>query len=452
MQHRFWTNIGCAILSIIGVLGAAQLAQAQQPGNVETVLAQKAERQSISLTRKFTGIFEAKEEVASVARVSGFITHVAFKEGASVKKGDLLFEIEDTVYVANVNTARANVETSEANILASEANIKQIEAKIKQIDARLLYAKQNYDRHNELFKTGSAVSKDELENATCNLSSTEAELLAAQAELLAARASLSSSKAALESAKAQLVLAEFDLSHTKVFSQIDGRTTRTTFSEGNYVTPSSGALVTVRMMDPIYVRFEISESEFLSLFGDLKNLQETAEVEIVLSNETTWMNGGNTPVKGRILFLDNQVKTSTDSLRIWIEFDNPHEKLTPGGIARVILTKKVEPSVALPHSAVMHDSKGAYVYVLDGKNKVAKRYVKLGPSTKELQSIGDSENLQETVREGEVVIIGGTHKAMPGAVVRPTFENKVLPPLPPASSAGAPVKEQGKEQTKGTKK
>ena len=158
---------------VLLVVGCGSLAEAQAPGKMPPapVLVEKVGATIPVTLKKYTGMFEAINKVMSVARVSGNIVNITFKEGDLIKKGDLLFEIEDTVYTANVATA-------EANIAASQAAIKQAEAQIQQVTAQVRYAQATFDRNTELYNSGTAVSKDALENTESALDAAKAQLAA----------------------------------------------------------------------------------------------------------------------------------------------------------------------------------------------------------------------------------------------------------------------------------
>lgn len=319
------------------------------------------------IEKKYVGTLESIEKVVSLARISGDILEVAFNEGDLVEKDQLLFRIDDIRYQAAVKSA--------------EAHIKQVKAKIR-------YAQSNYERNRELSQQ-NAVSKDEAESALSVLEAFQAELLQAEASL---------------------VLAQDDLAHTKILSMIKGRAGRTNYSLGNYITPSSGPLVTVVQFDPIYVRFSISERDFLNLFGTVEELKKTSSIQLKLPNDRIY------PEKGKVAFVNNEIKTHTDSVNIWATFDNPKEILRAGGIATVLLTKqngRLRPAVKL--SAVMFDKIGYFVYVMNPQKIIERRNVEVGPTDGVYQTIFSGIDL------GDTVLVGGTHKVVPGAEVIPVY-------------------------------
>ncbi|MDO5553242.1 MAG: efflux RND transporter periplasmic adaptor subunit [Planctomycetia bacterium] len=357
----------CLMLAVV-FLTVTSFAVAQMPTgpkelprvSVETV----QDRASVT-TKKYVGSVDPIEKVVSLARISGDILEVAFKEGDIVEQGQLLFVIDDIRY---------------------QAAVKSAEAEIKKTKAKIEYAMNTYNRNLELYET-KAVSKDEVENTKSVLSGLEAELQANEAAL---------------------ALAQDDLAHTRIFSMITGRSGRITYTKGNYITPQSGDLVTVVQVSPIYVRFSMSEKDLFSLFSCQEELCEKAKIKIMLSGDVLYEE------EGQITFIDNEIKTTTDSVRLWATFPNAKHRLQPGGAVTVYLSREdTEKKPAVRLSAVMFDNTGHYVYIVNEKNIVVKREVSLGSSD------GTFRTLLSGVKAGEVVIVDGTHKVMPGDEVVP---------------------------------
>lgn len=378
--------------------GAAPAA-AQMPPT--TVLVGKAVPRKPILQRKYVGTFEPIEKFVTLARVSGNIEEQPFKEGDLVQKGAVLFEIEKIRYQATLDAAKARIESS-------KAKIESIKAQLQQTESRLRYAQNNYDRNKKLYDQGSVVSKDAMENAKSILDGQTAEHKSIQAQQLMAEADL-------QAALADIKITEDDLSHCTIFSEITGRAGRVNHTVGNYITPASGAMVTIVQMDPIYFRFSMSERDFVSMFGNAENLKNTASITIELAN------GEKYTEEGHISFVDNQLRPSTNTIYIWSTFQNSKEILRPGGVATVALSKPEEglkPAVKV--SALMFDGVSHSVYIVNAKNEIEKRTVTLGPTDAGWQIIDSGVNV------GETVVIDGTHKIMlrPGMpfVVNPVFE------------------------------
>lgn len=364
MRRDKWILSAALLAAVIGLRAAPPA----MPPPVVSV--EKVESISESTGKKYVGHIEAIEEVELRARVSGYLETIKFKEGDMVKKGELLFEIEDTTY--------------RAQVLAAQAALDQIKAELK-------YAEDNFNRQRTL-RESSAVSQSTLDDA---------------------QRLYSLNKAKLHGAEADLLDAENNLSYCKVYAPLAGRIGRVTYTQGNYVTPSSEKLADIVQTSPVYVSFAISERDYLSLFGNVETLKSSGKIRLVLSDGTTYK------YPGKVTFIDNKVDTGTNTLTVWATFDNPDGLLIPGGYVTVVLSRiATHPYPAVRLSAIMTNEKGNLIYILDKDNKVVPRQVEIGPL------VGSMQLLKSGAEPGETVIVGGTNKARPGAVVKPFWINE----------------------------
>ena len=460
-MRRSFSMMMIALFTIQCVLLAAckkgKQAPPQMPDMTPLVTAETVHEDYAQTSKKYVGTFDAINTVDVVARVSGKIIEFNVQEGKDVKAGEQLFKIEDDTYKANVAAAQANVETCEANIVASEGNLKSAIATVAQLHAKLSYKVTDYIRNVRLYcgentevyalaKTLSpnmeskelkplidkissmardfenpvgASSQDDYDNSESELRSAVASLESAKAAIRTAEGNLQSANANLDSAKAKLDLAKIDLDYTVVTSDIDGRCGRAKTSLGNYVTTASGALITVTRMNPIYVRFSMSEHDFFEIFGSpegLSNGNISVEVELLNKTAGSGEEAQRFPIKkdengNNLLFLDNSVHTNMGAVYLWGTFANEQSLFNPGGLCRVILNHKAEEKSAfVPTTAIVHDAQGTAIYVIGKNNVVELRHVKLGPITNGMQTILPNEDPSKTVREGESVVISGIHK------------------------------------------
>lgn len=322
--------------------------------------------------KRYTGHITTESRVDLVARVSGELLRQGFKEGDFVEKGQVLCELDPVRY---------------------EAAVKNIEAQIAETKARLAYAELSFNRAEKLYRE-KAGTKDSMD-------SSESEYNAAQASLLAA--------------EAQLITTKDDLKNTRIIAPISGKIGVTNFTEGNYLTPTSGIIATIVQMDPLRVNFSMSNRDFLAMFGSEKNLKSEANIQLKLANDRMY---GYT---GAVEFIDNQANTRTDSIHIYAKFANPDGVLLPGSTVQVFLSRRDGSTLpAVFPSAVMHDSRAAYVYVVDGENRVERRDVELGPLSH------DAQLIKSGVKAGELVVVDGTHKTRPGGVIDPDFQDRAF--------------------------
>jgi len=339
---------------------------AQMPGAVKQVVGiAEVEEVANVQSRRYTGQVVEQAEVNVVSRVSGEILKLGFNDGDYVKKGQMLYSIERTPY---------------------EAAVKQAEATIAECKARLEYAQSTYDRNQMLYEVNAA-SKDSMENTKSALDAMRAELAAAEAGL---------------------VTAQYNLDHTSITAAIDGLVGVTNFTAGNYITPSSGTMLTIIQMQPIRVRFAMSTGDFLSGYGSLTSMKQNGEVSLKLADGSEYATGG------KIEFLNNEANVKTDAIQVYASFPNTDMKLIPGSTVTVTLSKKSAARMpAVPPSAVMYDARTTFVYVVGDGNKIERRVVELGDMTKTHQLI------KSGLKTGEKVVFQGTHKVMPGDEVIP---------------------------------
>jgi len=342
-----------------------------QPGKKETglpiVRVEPVGVLSSSQPKSFVGFVTAKETVTLVPRVSGFLEKVAFQEGSIVKRGDLLFEIEETAYKFRVQIAQSVV---------------------KQIEAEIELAKKDIERALTLHSRN----------------------VVAEQELNQAQRTVNLQEAKLDEAKAALALAENDLSYTKIYAPLTGRIGAKSWSQGNYISPASGTLATIVQYDPITVKFSISEPEFMVYFGDDDSKHLNVEI----------LKADNQPYTGefKVDFVDNVVDTQTGTITIYLICENKQNQLLPGGYARVRLSEKYgEQCPAVGMESILIDGTEAYVYVL-GENKIAeRRKVTLG------QLVFNKYIVKSGLNIGEQIIVGGINKIGPGMEVNPVSDS-----------------------------
>ncbi len=316
------------------------------------------------MNRRYAGQVVSPSVIQIVPRVSGELLEIGFRDGDHVKEGQMLYRIEPVQY---------------------EAAVKSAEAKIAESKAKLEYAQQNYDRINLLYGK-NASSRDSMESAWSELNACKATLLSAEADLMTAKD---------------------NLKNCTIVAAISGVVGVTNFSVGNYLTPSSGTLLTLISVDPLRVRFPVSVGDLMTIFDTRKDIMENALIRVRLAN------GKMYPLDGSIELLNNEANSKTDALMVYARFQNPNGELVVGSSVTVYLSKKSGKKFpAILPSAIMHDDKGPYVYVLDPDDIVLRTDVSLGSTTTELQLIESGLNV------GDRVIVSGMHKTMPGAKVR----------------------------------
>ena len=352
---------------IMGLVVLTAAAHGQQMRmQAEHVQVEKATSGWDYVARRSIGHVEAIRTVHVRAAVEGFLQEVAFQEGAVVQEGDILFRIDPLRY---------------------QAAVQQAEANLARIDAQIVYAQNSYKRLSRL-ALHAATSQQEMETALAKLE-----------ELKASRAG----------AQADLVRARKDLEDCTIRAEITGRVGRVEFSTGNYITAGE-QLATIMQMDPIYVRFPLSQSDVNGAFGGNQQISSTTDVRFITASGMMY------PTHGRVQIVDNQLSGTTDSYSLWAQFDNKANMLVPRGIGALVVTLTDTMEVTMvPLTAVQHDASGAFVYTVAEDGTVARRNVISGSIRGRLQSI------YEGLQPGESVITDGAHKTRQGAKVIPVY-------------------------------
>lgn len=348
-------------LMMVAVCVFALAAQAQMERPAAVVMARRGTTVMEAETRSYIGSVRPAETVNVTAKVNGTLWKTAFREGAIVLKGDLLFEIEDTIY--------------KAKLQAAEAGLKQVEAEYD-------YAVKEYNRNKTLIDK-KVISDAEFAIYEKNRASLEAKI----AEM-----------------KATIKLCENDLSYTKIYAPITGRIGELVVSAGNEVGPGTGKLATIVQYDPIKIRFSMSEADFYRNYKDGKLVNHTMVVRDASGKELA---GGI-----RIDFFDNQVDAATDTVMIQLLCPNADNAIVPGGFVKIDFTQKFDtPQLAIPTTAVMNEGKDLYVYVVGSDNVIEKRMIVAG------DQVGDLQVVLEGLTIDELVVTGGAHKTYPGGKV-----------------------------------
>jgi membrane fusion protein, multidrug efflux system len=372
-------------LGLLSHTGAAQ----QPAGEPPAVGVARAERQEITQTNEFIGRIQAVGRVALVARVTAFLEKRLFVEGAEVKMGDLLYQLEQPPFQAQVDFNKANV---------------------AQLEAQHRNAELTLERAQYLLKT----------------------VAGQQSNVDAALASERSLAAQIAGAQAQLEQAQINLGYTEIRAPISGKISATAVTEGNVVSPTSGTLATLVSQDPMYVIFPIALRTGLELRDKYVPKGGFSAVRIRLRLPTGKIYGQ----VGHLDYVAPTVDQNTDTITLRGVIANPLlpgseagkqtiRQLTDGEFVTVLL-EGVQPVtvLAIPRAAVLSDQQGDYVYVVDAQNRAEVRRIHLGQSTPSTAVVASG------LKEGELVISEGVQRVRPGAVVSPG------PASPPPSDPG----------------
>ncbi|MGE8390978.1 efflux RND transporter periplasmic adaptor subunit [Pseudomonas sp. BIGb0427] len=356
-----------ALLAVLVMSACGRTPEAVQAPAAAKVSVAKVLEQPINEWDEFTGRLEAPETVEVRPRVSGQIDQVAFTEGAQVKKGDLLFQIDPRPFQAEVRRLEAQLQQARATAIRSE----------------------NEAQRGERLRSSNAISAELAESRT-----------SAAAE----------ARAGVAAIQAQLDLARLNLSFTRVTAPISGRVSRAQFTAGNIVTADVTPLTSVVSTDKVYAYFDADERVYLKYTQLARDGQrgQSTPVYLGLSNEN-----GN-PHLGQMNFVDNQVNPKTGTIRGRAVFDNRDGQFTPGLYARLKLVGSATYSAVLINDeAVGTDLGKKFVLVMDKDNKAAYRAVELGPKLEGLRIVRNG------LSKDDRIVVKGLQRVRPGSPVDP---------------------------------
>lgn len=359
--HALICSFSLALL--ISAAGCGKEEEKAPPAMPVTVATVKSE--TVPLYLDYVGATQSIQTVDINARVEGFLIKRAFKDGADVKEGDLLFVIDPRPFEADLAAAQAQLAEDRAS---------------------LAYALEQVERYKPL------VAKQYITQDTYDGYVTQAE----------------ESMAAVEADEANVTQAKLNLSYCTMYAPFDGRIGRRFVDVGNLVGAAGQPtkLATIVQLDPMYVYFSVAERDVPQVL-EAQN-ENPLTVQIVLPDESV------NPEGGTVDFINNQVDVNTGTIELRAVVGNSHELILPGQYVKVrLLLKEVPDTLLVPQQAVGEQQGQNYVYVVGEDNKVEFRNVTTGVD------YDDSTIIQSGVKAGEKVIIDGLQKVKPGMTVAP---------------------------------
>jgi len=402
-----------AISTGCGGKGERQVSANAPPPSV--VVAEIAQR-TVPIYSEFVGQTRADETVELRARVEGVLERIYFKEGAPVKKGDLLFTIDKRPFAAALQAAKAVLAKAESDFAQAEQRTDVLQAQAQLADAQAVHSRTEQDlaRVRPLAKE-QAVTELELDAAVAAEKSAKANVDARQANLTNLEASvkytIERAAAEVSAAKARVTQAELDLSYCEIHSPISGVIGFKQVDEGNLVGRSDATLLaTVSASNPLLVDFNLSEIEYLKL-TDPESAGKRAgslKFELILSDDSIH------PHSGSFKVVDRTVDSQTGTMKVEATFPNPNSYLRPGQFARVrVAVAERENAILVPQRAIQELQGAKTVLVVDAQNKASLRTI----------SVGDRADKDLIVLQGlsagERVIVDGMQKVRPGGEVNP---------------------------------
>ncbi|MGE5346215.1 MAG: efflux RND transporter periplasmic adaptor subunit [Acidithiobacillales bacterium] len=339
----------------------------------------------VPVSAEFIGQTQSSHLVNIQARVSGFLDRRMYTEGAIVKEGQVLFQMDPKPFQAQLDQARAALAQAEA---AKET------------------ARLDLDRIKPLTAL-NAMSQKDLDDAT---------------------GSYQSAAAAVEQAKAQVDTAQLNLSYTTITSPIDGISSSAKQTDGTYISPQNSLLTTVAALDPIWVNFSLSENQMQSFSNQIKTGRLRPPPHDSYNMEIVLVDGSIFPYMGKITFAEPSFNPQTGTFLIRGTVENPRGVLRPNQYVRTRLKGATRPNAILvPQRAVQQGSKGHFVWVVGGDGKAEQRPVVMGDWQ------GDDWFVSEGLKAGDRVVVDG------GLTLRSGAQVTVKPAESGSPAGGAPA-------------
>jgi len=357
------------------------------PPTVEvTTVAQK----DVPIYKEWVGALDGNVNAVIRPQVTGYLIKQNYQEGQMVKTGQVLFEIDPRTFQATLDQAKGQLAQQQARHTTAKANL----ARIKPL------AEKN------------AVSQKDLDDAV-------------GAEL--------STRSSVDAAKAAVEEAQLNLSFTKITSPVDGIAGIAKTQLGNLVGPTMQIeLTSVSAVNPIKAYINVSEQEYLSVTASGKNTADI-QLELILADGSVY------PHKGKLALSDRQIDPTTGTLKVGSLFDNPGNRLRPGGYGLVRAVMSVKKGALLIPQRSVTDMQGKYLVAIVGAdNKVAIRPVKVA------ERIGSDWIISEGLKPGEKIVVEGTQKVKPDMTVNPQPFDPEAAAKAAAAKAAAPAKAETK--------
>ena len=357
----------------------------------------------------------ARNMVEVRGRVAGYIEKWLFRPGDDVRAGQALYVLDLSPFRAQLQQAQGTLQQTQADLTFAErqVSLRQAEANLAAAQSNLVKGQQDYERLKPLVAQDAA-SQQDLDAAVAALRSAESSVRANQANVeqtrLTTDTQVQSTEGKVESQRGAVETAHLNLKYGTIQAPIGGRIGDTLVPVGGLVNPNAASpLTTIVPLDVIWVRFKISEAEYLKLKGKPgEQVQDGPQVSLILADDSTF------PQTGKVTNALNQVDPRTGTLELQADFPNPLHRLLPGQFGRVryVTTHRTD-ALLVPQRAVQQNQSIQTVYVVGAGNKIEARAVKTGAR------VGDAWLIEEGMKAGDRVVVEGMLTVRPGSVVNP---------------------------------
>ncbi|OGV63548.1 MAG: efflux transporter periplasmic adaptor subunit [Lentisphaerae bacterium RIFOXYB12_FULL_65_16] len=424
--HGTGRLVAGALVAGLALTGCGKSKPAGGPvtGGTPEVAVVVAQPERVVLTSELPGRVSAFLVAEVRPQISGIIQERQFNEGSDVKAGDVLYQIDPSLFKAAADSSAASVVAAQKAADRARAALGAGLAGVTRQQAALGLTRANRQRFEDLVKDG-AVSASQRDQAVTEADVAEAGLRVAEAQVESDRAAVAAAEAAIQQAEAALQVSRINLAYTRITAPISGRIGRSSVTIGALATAYQPMpFTTIQQLDPVYVDAPQSSASLLRLKQNLasgrveRDDANQTKVRLLLEDGTPY------PEEGILKFSDVTVDPTTASFTLRMVVPNPNGVLLPGMFVRAVVSEGVnDRAILIPQQAVSRDPKGNPLALLvDAAGKVEQRQLVLD------RAIGDKWLVSSGLAAGDRVIVEGMQKVRPGTAVKEV----------PSADAGAP--------------
>jgi membrane fusion protein (multidrug efflux system) len=384
---------------------------ASAPPPLVTVM--EVQARDVPIFSDFAAQTYARNMVDVRSRVTGYVDRWLFQPGAEVAAGQVLYVLDLRPFQASVEQARGNLRQSEADLdfARKQVSLLQAQASLASAEASLVKAQQDDERLKPLV-AADAASQQDLDAAVAALRAAEETVKANKATVeqtaLSTKTQIASTEGRVGSNQGALHTAELNLEYGTIRAPIGGRIGDSLVPVGGLVTPTAAQpLTTIVPLDPIWVRFQVTESEYIAWTKRGQQLP-AGQLTLILAD------GSEFPAKGRVTDMLNQVDPKTGTLELQASFPNARHTLLPGQFGRIrVQVDERKDAIEIPQKAVQQVQSMQAVYTVGPDNKALLRAIVTGNRSGEMWIV------EQGLKPGERIIVEGQLKVRPGATVQP---------------------------------
>jgi membrane fusion protein (multidrug efflux system) len=393
LKHVAWASGALVAAILVNVVTRSGAKASVQAPSAPVVQVAAVEEKDVPVYGEWIGTLAGQVNADVKAQVTGYLLKRNYEEGAHVRKGQLLFEIDPRPLQAALDQAKGQLDQAQAQLIQDEAQLATAEA--NQLKSQL-----DFEKYAPLAKV-DAVSQQDLDNANQTNLANKAQVKVAEAAIASAHAQIHASQAAVETAA-------INLNFTRIASPIDGIAGIAQAQVGDLVSTSSGVLTTVSTVDPIRDYFSVGEQEYLALQKRFSGLaKDHWKLQLILADGSTYSH------EGEFYFADRQVNQNTGAIQLAALFPNPGNVLRPGQYGKVRAVVRTQQNALLIPQAAVTEQQGNYqVAVVDKSGRVAMSSVRVG------ERAGTMWVIQDGLKPGDQVVVEGQQNLRPGTKVQ----------------------------------